>query len=278
MDFLNDHLTLAQPNKVSFSFNGLKLPNNTDIYFRAKQKEIVEQYSAARLFLQETECKDWDHWFIPHNDDKINEAFKLMLKSYFYEAALMYYNILVDLSWTICYLSVEFSMQVEGKRIDFDGLKSIEEATALLGEIFGGNQNFCRHTDPPLSNSGAVIANGPFQRQNIMLPKSGWGPHNARQPPYFLAVQQLIAELGVDMCLQGTLVRVEMIHAADQPNRQILVHIIVLQVGRPHQRPVAADYLVDDRQVLFHNAVAFRNRIVMFHDAFLSVPGVQKRQ
>lgn len=132
MDFLNDHLTLAQPNKVSFSFNGLKLPNNTDIYFRAKQKEIVEQYSAARLFLQETECKDWDHWFIPHNDDKINEAFKLMLKSYFYEAALMYYNILVDLSWTICYLSVEFSMQVEGKRIDFDGLKSIEEATALL--------------------------------------------------------------------------------------------------------------------------------------------------
>lgn len=30
MDFLNDHLTLAQPNEVSFSFNGLKLPNSTD--------------------------------------------------------------------------------------------------------------------------------------------------------------------------------------------------------------------------------------------------------
>ena len=36
-------------------------------YFRSKQKELVEQYSAARIFLRETD--DWEHWFNLVEDD-----------------------------------------------------------------------------------------------------------------------------------------------------------------------------------------------------------------
>ena len=45
-----------------------------------------------------------------------------------------------------------------------------------------------------------------------------------------------------------------------------------------HQRPVPAYHLVDHGKIFFHNAVTLRNRIIIFHDAFLSSLGIQKRQ
>lgn len=64
MEFRNDHISLNPPSSISYSMIGLKLPNNQDVYFRAKQREIVEQYSAARAMLMETECVDWQHDFV----------------------------------------------------------------------------------------------------------------------------------------------------------------------------------------------------------------------
>lgn len=68
MEFVNDIQSLRAPRNVKFDLVGTKLPCNKDIFFRAKQQEIVEQYEAARSFLCETETEDWDHWF---NSEKI---------------------------------------------------------------------------------------------------------------------------------------------------------------------------------------------------------------
>ena len=63
MDFNTDIFSLDRPSKVTFNLVGSKLPSSNDVYFRAKQRELVEQYSAARIFMHETETDDWDHWF-----------------------------------------------------------------------------------------------------------------------------------------------------------------------------------------------------------------------
>ena len=126
MKFLTDIASLHPDLDKAFNIVETGLPTNIDVYFRAQQKEIIDQYYAARLFLREIETEDWNHWFKPLEDQQKNKEFELILSSYFYETALMYYNILVDLSWTICYVSVEFSCTQNGKRIEFSGMKSIE--------------------------------------------------------------------------------------------------------------------------------------------------------
>lgn len=108
------------------------MPTNKDVYFRAKQKEIIDQYAAARIFMHETDNDDWKHWFNEVDDENANNAFKLIFTSYFYETALMYYNIVVDLSWTICYVAAEFTCAQKGQRVDFSGIKSIDDAAELL--------------------------------------------------------------------------------------------------------------------------------------------------
>ncbi len=132
MTFQNDHLLLNPPSSFSYSFEGLKLPNNMDVNFRAKQREIVEQYSAARIFLAETECKDWKHWNIPDDSTPPAIGLQTKMRGFFYESALFYYNTIIDLSWTLCYVCAEFSLFYKGERVDFSGMRSIEEAAALL--------------------------------------------------------------------------------------------------------------------------------------------------
>ena len=64
-------------------------------------------------------------------------------------------------------------------------------------------------------------------------------------------------------------------NAVDQLNRQILVHIIVVQMGGNHQRPVPADYLVDHGKIFFHNAVEHRKLGIGGSDASV-VCGINK--
>ena len=137
MDFNTDILSLDRPSKVTFNLVGSKLPNSNDVYFRAKQRELVEQYSAARVFMQETETDDWDHWFNPVEDQAATEAFRLIFRSHFYETALFYYNAVVDISWTLCYVAVEFACSNKDVRVDISGIKPIEEAAELLRKAEG---------------------------------------------------------------------------------------------------------------------------------------------
>ena len=137
MDFTTDIFSLIKPSSKTFNLVGAKLPTTNDVYFRAKQKDLVEQYSAARIFLHETETTDWNHWFNPVEDPIATEAFRLIYKSHFYETALFYYNTVVDISWTLCYVAIEFACSCNGERVDISGIKPIEEAAELLRSAEG---------------------------------------------------------------------------------------------------------------------------------------------
>ena len=134
MEFKTDILSLRPPAKSTFALEGAKLPTNLDIYFRAKQEELCNQYLNARMFMEKTETKDneWDYWFNRLSDSTNQYMIQLELMSTFYEVALFYYNIVVDLSWTLCYVCTEFSCEVDGKRVSSEGMKSIEDACKIL--------------------------------------------------------------------------------------------------------------------------------------------------
>jgi len=135
MDFTTDIYSLGASTTVKFELFGTKWPTNKDVYFRAKQKEIIDQYAAARLFMKETDTDDWNHWFVDEYDEDTNIKFKLIFMSYFYETALMYYNIVVDLSWTICYIAAEYTCAQKGGRVCVSDMKSIEDAAELLRNV-----------------------------------------------------------------------------------------------------------------------------------------------
>lgn len=131
MDFKNDINTLDRESNIKFDLYKVKVPTSNDIYFRSKQQELVDQYRGARIFMYETETDDWNHWFNTE-DKEAEKAFRLIYRSYFYEAALFYYNTLVDLSWVLCYVSIEYACGKNGSRVDFSGMKPIEETYELL--------------------------------------------------------------------------------------------------------------------------------------------------
>ena len=137
MDFRTDIFSLDTPSKVQYELSGIKLPNSNDVFFRAKQKELVEQYAAARIFMHETETDDWNHWFMPVDDQTASEAIRLIYRSHFYETALFFYNAVVDISWTLCYVAIEFACSNNGVRVEVGGIKPIEEAVALLRKAEG---------------------------------------------------------------------------------------------------------------------------------------------
>ncbi|MDD4691870.1 hypothetical protein [Eubacterium aggregans] len=132
MEFINDIFTLQKPSKVKFELIGTKLPSSNDLFFRSKQEELIEQYSAARIFMHETETDDWNHWFNPVDDERAEKAFHLIFRSHFYETALFYYNAVVDISWALCYVAIEFACNKKGTRVNISGMKTIEEAAELL--------------------------------------------------------------------------------------------------------------------------------------------------
>ena len=134
------------------------IPNNIDISFRSKQVELICQYKVARMFMKEIKTNDWNHWFQSIDAQIENEKNKLIHLACFYETALMYYNIVVDLSWVVCYVSVEFACNQNGKRVDFSGMKSIEDAAKLLREAEKSVIN-------PMADSN------PFQYLKTMCPE-----------------------------------------------------------------------------------------------------------
>ena len=132
MIFTNDLHSLMRPSSRTFLLIGARLPTSRDAYYVSKRQEIIEQYAAARLFLGQTETTNWDYWFNRLSNENLQKITELTMQSYFYETSLMYYNIVVDLSWTACYLASEFSLAQRGERVHFGGIAPVEEAYSLM--------------------------------------------------------------------------------------------------------------------------------------------------
>lgn len=132
MEFHENVLSLIYRPPTKISLIGARLPTSRDTYYISKRHEIIEQYMAARMFLNKTTSTDWSYWFNTMADKHDQQFAELTMRAYLYETSLMYYNIVVDLSWAICYLTSEFSLSHSGNRIDFGKLTSVDEAYSLM--------------------------------------------------------------------------------------------------------------------------------------------------
>ena len=118
MDFTYDIMALYKGNNSS---NGIILPSSRDIYFCSKQKELISQYSQARFFLNQTEINEIEHFTNAESEVPLYTGC-------FYETALIYYNIVVDLSWVLCYTALEYSINQGGVQSQYGTFDSIEDA------------------------------------------------------------------------------------------------------------------------------------------------------
>lgn len=116
----------------------------------AKWHELVERYQSARLFLRKAYEEDWDKWFNPAknaNEKKaaeFNDYIRWFYKAELYETALVNYNMLVDLSWVMTYVSAEFMLykfDKDGNVINAEsvqGMHPIDEAMEMLRKVENG--------------------------------------------------------------------------------------------------------------------------------------------
>ena len=138
MEFKTNHCDLYPPSAPAIKpGHRIKVPEDRDFFFRAKQYELVDQYTAARFFLRQTDGENYKDWLFPTGNTNADCGIQNTWKSYFYEAALMYYNILVDLSWVLLYLSAEYVCYQDDCAVKFESVKSIGEAMELMRSAEG---------------------------------------------------------------------------------------------------------------------------------------------
>lgn len=129
---------LYRPPGIKFKLTDLQLPTNHDWFFMSKCEEIFEQYNFARMYLEKSREECQEYWFPTQTDIKLNNFCNLTFRANLYETSLIYYNILVDLSWVLTKISLEYYSYIFDKN---DGVKeqtlfteplSIEKAKELI--------------------------------------------------------------------------------------------------------------------------------------------------
>lgn len=154
---------IEPPSSKSYSLEGVKIPTNQDVYFLAKWHELFDRYCVARIFARKTKEKCCGYWFNPVGEKYLNEV-ELMFQSYLYETALIYYNIIVDLSWTLTYVSAEYAIY------KFDSSGNIVNTENIHGVIpIDEAYNMLRNIENNVSRPNS--AGNPFEYIKKMSPE-----------------------------------------------------------------------------------------------------------
>ena len=165
LDFQTDIFKgVNPPSSSKYSLTGVKLPTSQEVYFICKWHELFERYEMARIFLSKTEEDNWDYWFNKVDDEVVQKGIELTFKSQMMETALINYNILVDLTWTMTYVSAEYVLY------KFDDNGNVTNADEIIGmHTIEESLELLRKTENGVS---APHAKGnPFQYLKVMCPK-----------------------------------------------------------------------------------------------------------
>ena len=93
-----------------------------------------------------------------------------------------------------------------------------------------------------------------------------------------LAAEHFIPELGIDMLAQFSLLWIKRLDRSNEPQRQLLIDVVVVQMSGAHELGVSADCAVNTVQIFLYDAISLCNRIKTLHYFTLSILGAQKRQ
>ena len=99
-----------------------------------------------------------------------------------------------------------------------------------------------------------VLTNGLKGNDATLAVISRQAGHSTKAVGCF-AVEQFKSQLRKDVLRQRPFVRVKASHGLDKPGSKLLVHIVIIQLRRFHQRAVLPDYGVDAPQMFLHDSV-----------------------
>lgn len=78
---------------------------------------------------------DWDYWYKPFNNEVKDGICHVGFNGIFLETAILYYNIVVDLTWVLCYVSAEFAGYKKGKALQLDEINLIQDTKDIIREM-----------------------------------------------------------------------------------------------------------------------------------------------
>lgn len=114
-----------------------KVPMFTDIVFKEKWHSIFYRYESARKFLMFASNPGYDGLYRLENDvaDEDRKYIDFNTQVDFYEAALVFYNALIDYSWQIAYLSFEFVCYMEDHALNLEEPIGKPTAKAIFSKL-----------------------------------------------------------------------------------------------------------------------------------------------
>lgn len=154
-----------KPGKHSL-FNNGSIPNNKDVFIKAKWHEVFDRYESARMMLMQADYLEDCGWINSIDDVSQREFMKLRQKSYFYESALTFYNILIDLSWVFSYVAMEFIIYQKDENgndvtINVEDFSLVDDAYEILRKLESSVSNpdsegnpleYFKHIEPGFSS------------------------------------------------------------------------------------------------------------------------------
>ncbi len=117
-------------------------PNSREILFKYKAIEIVDIYFRARNFLEFNEIFDINQKVKDKNTKETIAYYKEVYSNNSLDAALIYYNILIDLTWTI------FKLCTDNK---IDTYTNISTKNCSVNELKGFTEYCEKSTENPIS-------------------------------------------------------------------------------------------------------------------------------
>lgn len=102
---------------------------NSQLLFESKLKEIIEQYQFAREILRQIDNGRWDCWFPTFKEQEKNKIFQTGFNEYFLETSILYYNIVVDLTWVLFFGCAGYAIEKRtGKKVSITKIMGLQDA------------------------------------------------------------------------------------------------------------------------------------------------------
>lgn len=160
---------LQPPFNTQFTLGIDKPPESQEVYFMSKWREIYERYYMARTFLSKVDENEkfsifWFGEEYEQENDNKQKSKDILLKSYMFETALINYNIIVDLSWTMTYVSSEYVLYKADQNGNIVDIKELEDMYTIEKAF-----DFLRKSENEVSSP--YKDGNPFEYLKKMCPK-----------------------------------------------------------------------------------------------------------
>ena len=187
MEFIDSALEEFRQKRTGLiSLSGMKLPVGNDVFFRAKQSELIAQYQGARIFLSQTGTTAWDYWFTKTEPtgEKTVQLIENNYRAYFLEYRCVADGIAVDITGiqtintaydALRKLESITTAPINAKTSAFQYLKklypkcecAVDMVSSFWSKFYDSEirqlYNFCKHRGKPIYKEIADLQGGePF--------------------------------------------------------------------------------------------------------------------